>query len=760
MSTKSHSIGRHGLAATVSLGALALAASGFAAPALAAEAAAAATAAPTAVDEVIVTTQRRAQRLQDVPVSVTVMATQFLKTQDIRRQEELATFIPGLLVQEQSPQRTAYNLRGLTEDYAGAAQEPLISILVDDIDTSRQQGAVSELLDIDHVDVVRGPQGALYGRGSVNGVISIYTKRPTGELSGHLEAEVGNFNAQGVSFVGNLPLVDDKLALRVALSERHRDGYVKDVTTGRDLQGQDAKYARVSLRWTPTSSITSDLIATYQREQPDPTVFKSYVSAPAGGDTSPYTASGQDRADARIDQQVAGVTSDTRWVIGPKLSLESIAGYRITSATEQWDGDGSSYSYIIGNEYTQHHQVSEELRANYEAPAGVHLVFGGGVFHEIVKDEIDLGLNEQYLLGSYPTVSAPTRAWVATTTFHGLPVTKMNISDYIEKSHRTNGSLFVNAAKTFWGRVTLDLGARYTHDEARTDYTVGERTTDGVAPIALPNGLFYNLHGAYLHSAAHFDYVTPRASLTYKLTPDWNVYGGVGKGERSGIADFTASKSAAPTANTVQPEIVWNYEAGVKGRIGRIYIETAGFYYDYTNLQVLDASTFPARISNAGKASGRGFEFTAHGPITDQLSVYATYAYTDAHYDRYVSTTGVDYSGNQFRLSPKHKLTLSGTYERPLTDRLRIATTLTAAYQSKEFFNIDNLPYETQGGYTLVNGSLTLRAQKGWEVEAFADNLLDQKYLLDFGNTGKSFGMPTTIRGEPRTFGLRFKVDM
>ncbi|MDR3508001.1 MAG: TonB-dependent receptor [Caulobacteraceae bacterium] len=752
MLTQSRNTARLVWVATVSLGALGLAMGGLAAPAAAADG--------SGAGEVIVTAQRRAQRLQDVPAPISVLASGFLKAQDIRRQEDLALFVPGLLVQEQSPQRTAYNLRGLTEDYAGAAQEPLISILVDDIDTSRQQGAVTELLDIDHIDVVRGPQGTLYGRGSVNGVISIYTTRPTNRFEAHAMAEVGNYNAQGVSLIANAPLVDDRLALRVAVSERHRDGYVKDVTTGGKLQGQDANYGRATLRWTPTAKITSDLILTYQRERPDPTVFKSYVSAPAGGNVSPYTASGQNRPDARIDQQVGGATLDTRWVASPKLSVESIAGYRVTAATEQWDGDGSSYSYIIGNEYTQHHQVSEELRANYEAPGGVHMVFGANVFHEIVKDEIDLGLNEQYLLGGKPTVTSPNTAWNAVTTFHGLPVTTMNISDYIAKSHRTNESVFLNLTKTFLGRVTVDVGARYTHDEAKTDYTVGEHTTDGVAPLALPNGLFYNLHGAWVHNSGTFSYVTPRVSLTYKLTPDWNLFAGVGKGERSGIADFTTSKSAAPTPNTIAPELVWNYEAGLKGRVGRIYIEGSVFYYDYTNLQVLDATTFPARVTSAGAASGRGFELTVHGPITDQLSVYGTYAYTDAHYDRYISSSGVNYSGNRFRLAPEHKLTVSGTYERPVTDQYRIAATLTAAYQSKEFFNIDNLPYESQGGYTLVNGSLALKAQKGWEVEAFANNLFDQKYLLDFGNTGKSFGMPTTIRGEPRTFGLRFKIDL
>jgi iron complex outermembrane receptor protein len=241
-----------------------------------------------------------------------------------------------------------------------------------------------------------------------------------------------------------------------------------------------------------------------------------------------------------------------------------------------------------------------------------------------------------------------------------------------------------------------------------------------------------------------------------------NVYAGVSRGTRSGVVDATYSRTAIapPVFNYVLPETVWNYEAGIKAKIGRINADITAYKYDYTNLQIRDPSSILGALTNAGKASGKGVEASVRGPVAPGLDVIASYAYQDAHYDLFFDSTGKSLAGNVFRLSPKHKASLAANYDFDLSDALKGHVRVTEFYQSKTFFNADNLPYESQGGYALTNlGIGILDSHQGWSVEVFGNNLFSKNYLLDLGNTGKSFGLPTAIRGEPRVIGIRVQQN-
>jgi len=714
-------------------------------------------------EEIVVTAQQREQRLVDVPVPVTPISGQLLDTFKIQGMGDLSLYTPGLLVQEQSVQRSGFNLRGLTQDDSSPVSEPTISIFTDGIDNSRQAGAISELLDIDSIQVIRGPQGTLFGRGSVIGVLAIETRRPTNEFEASVSAEVGELDLFNVTGIVNAPLADDKLAVRGAVRFKKRDGTVRNLAIpGGRLNGIDTFYGRGTLRITPTERITSDLIFSYQEDHPPATQFKSIVLAPAGGDTSPFTAAAQDRPDEGIDRTVWGLTWDNRFELGDTLQLRSFTGFRRVKATERWDGDGTAYSYIIGNQFTLQKQYSEEMRLTWSPDPGFSIVGGASWFHEKVDDRIELGLNEQYTLGSFPTITAPTKPVVATTSLGGRPITAMNLSSLLRNNKRTSLSGYLNISKTFWDRFTIDAGLRYTNDDATTAAAARNKTLDGVAPLALPVGLFGSSNGVFSTRKSTFDYWTPRAALSYKILPDLNVYAGVARGIRSGVVDASFSRAAvsSPTFNIVKPEEVVNYEAGIKWKFGAMNADLTFFKYDYTNLQTRDPSTLLGNLTNAGKASGKGFETSLRGPVLPGLMLISSYAYTDAGYDQFIDTSGNDLSGNRFRLSPKHKASLGLSYERSLGRGLMLRTRLTEFYQSKTFFNADNKPYESQGGYALTNVGIGLTdPDRGWSVEVYANNLFDENYLLDLGNTGKSFGLPTAIRGEPRIAGIRFNQD-
>lgn len=714
-------------------------------------------------DDIVVTAQQREQRLVDVPVPVTQMSGELLDTFKVQGMGELSLYTPGLLVQEQSVQRSGFNLRGLTQDDSSPVSEPSISIFVDGIDNSRQAGAVSELLDVNNVQVIRGPQGTLFGRGSVIGVLAIETQRPTNEFSGSVSAEVGELDLFNVTGIVNAPLVDDKLAVRAAVRFKRRDGTVRNlaIPDGR-LNGIDTFYGRGTIRFTPTERITSDLIFTYQEDHPPATQFKSIVVPPAGGDVSPFTPAAQDRPDQGIDRTVWGLTWDNRIELTDDLTLRSFTGFRRVKAAERWDGDGTAYAYIIGDQFTLQKQYSEELRLSWQPDPSFTIVGGGSWFHEKVEDTIALGLNEQYMLGSFPSVTAPTKPITAVASLGGRPVTTMNYNAQTRNNDRTSLSAYVNVSKTFFDRLTIDAGLRYTHDDATTDAAAIRRSLDGVAPIALPFGLFGDSNGVFASRNNTFSFWTPRAAISFKIMPDLNVYAGVARGVRSGVVDATWSRTAVSLAtfNIVQPEKVMNYEAGVKWKFGPMNADLTFFRYDYTNLQVRDPSTILGSLTNAGKAKGKGIEASLRGEVVRGLNLIASYAYTDAGYTLFYDASGNNLSGNRFRLSPEHKASLGLAYERPVNDAVSVTARLTEFYQSKTFFNADNLPYESQGGYALTNIGLGLTSPtRGWSVEVYANNLFDKDYLLDLGNTGKSFGLPTAIRGEPRIVGIRFGQD-
>ena len=730
---------------------------GLASSAHAEETAAAATG--VELGEVIVTAQQREQKLQDVPVPVTSLSGQILDTFKVQGFGDLSLYTPGLLVQEQSVQRSGYNLRGLTQDDSSPVAEPVISIFVDGIDTSRQQGSITELIDIDRAEVIRGPQGTLFGRGSVIGVMSIATRRPTDRFEGSVTAEAGSLNLKSLSAVVNAP-INDKLSFRTAWRVKSRDGDVDNkAIPGGDLNGVDTLYGRAALRFRPTDNLTTDLIATYQEDHPPATQFKSIVVPPAGGDVSPFSPAAQDRPDAGIERYVTGVVSDTQWTLSPELQLRNIAGYRYVDATEKWDGDGTGYAYIIGNQFTKQQQYSDEVRVTWTPSSDFVVTAGGSWFHELVKDRIELGVNEQYTLGSFPSITAPTKAVIPTTSMGGLPVTTMTLSSQMRTNDRTSLSAYLNVSKTFFERLTVDGGLRYTRDKADTAGAAAFRTLDGRAPIAFRYGMFGTSGGAFNSLEDTFEGVTPRLALSYKLTPNLNVFAGVAKGARSGLVDVSYNRttgSTAPAWNLVRPEKVINIEAGAKATFRGWYADISAFSYDYTDFQTLDAIQIPAKLINAGKASGKGVEVSFRGRVTRDLKILGSYAYTDAKFDEYIDASGANLAGNVFRLSPKHKASIALAYERPVAENLVFSARLTEFYQSKVFFNADNKPYESQKGYALTNVGVGLaHAERGWNVEAYVNNLFDQDYLLDLGNTGKTFGLPTAIRGEPRIAGLR-----
>lgn len=717
-------------------------------------------------EDIVVTAQLRQQAAEEVPLSIKAFSGDTLERYDLRNWEDIAGLTPGVLIQAQNDSAPSYVIRGIEAPTSDAASEPGISIFVNGVDSSRTKGSLTELFDIDRVEIAKGPQSTLYGRGAAVGAFAIYTKRAdTKQVEASLEGEYGNYNMYSLTGIANLPIITDRLAVRVAVRRRQRDGYVLNRVTGKDINDDDMLAARVSVRWQPTDALSFDAILGHQRDKDGDTEAKALLLASPGGDTDPFGDAAQNPMEVLFDRKVQSATFLGTLDLGA-WTVQSTTAWRRVDFQNGWDPDGTSYQFLFGIEDQEQHSFSQELRLAYDNGGRFRTQFGASWFNDHVRDGLILGANEQYLVGGFPKSLTPVPAIpVGGGVF--LPVSNRVDSSRPVDSQRKSFALYGNVSFDLTDRLTVEAGLRQSWDDAEVASSASVVARDGRTPIALPNGFFGNSLGQSYTAEGSFDYLTPRFALTYAVTPSVNVYGSASKGTRGGYPQITflnpTPKTVTVNRSEVKAETIWSYEAGVKGRVfdRALGFDLSSFYYDYTNFQTLSLDPTQGTV-NAGKASAFGIEANLDWKVLPVLSLFTGYNYLDAQYDEFAEKLGgviTDLSGNQMRLAPRHTFSLGGDYTQPVNDTLEVHLRGTYTRRSGYFFNNDNLPTERQEAFGLLNLRAGIGAKDGmWMAEMFGTNLTNAKWIRDAGNSGKSFGVPTAIRSDPRFYGVRLTV--
>jgi len=341
------------------------------------------------------------------------------------------------------------------------------------------------------------------------------------------------------------------------------------------------------------------------------------------------------------------------------------------------------------------------------------------------------------------------------------PVTEGVATLLSTRNHRDSWSAYVNLGYDLTPRWVLDTGVRYTRDDATLFNFRSVSTVDGIAPIALPNGLGNSL-GQEFSNHRRYSLVQPRLALTWRASDEVNIYAGM----RSGYprTDFAAPINGLPQPSfaELKTEEVLNYEIGVKGTVGPgFYFEAIGFTYDYKDFQTR-SEDLTVGVINAGRASARGLETTATWQATRDLTLTTAYAWLKTGYDEFFEVVGgvlVDRSGNVFRMAPRHTLSLGADWRTPVSGNWEIFANGHYAWRSKFYLNNDNLDTEMQDAFGLFDLRFGIERHDGLRLEAYAENLFDREWVRDVGNGGKNFGVPTSIRANPRMYGLRFKIN-
>ena len=807
--------------------------------------------------DIVVTAQLREQDPIDVPIAVTAVTDEQLKRLGITELEQASRFIPGFFVQNQSPNNPGFVVRGITSDSGTAYNEPRVSVYQDGVSIAKSRGSYVELFDIERLEVAKGPQSTLYGRGALIGAVNVVQNKANPDhFEAYGRAQYGNFDSWLGEAMVNLPTGDGG-ALRLAGRYRERDGFIDNLLGGRDFNSVRTWALRGSAHQ-EFGDLDLDVIGNYQKDTPAGTSFKSIAYNPTDpvtgaqiGDRSPNSgaalAPGAGFEGGRplgLRREVGGVTGIANWRFTDQVRLTAITAYREFDTLEVFDADGIALPMLTAAEDTHSNQFSQELRLTFESDRVTAFV-GGSYFYEDGYQRTPAQYDERAVLARFagalaqPGTANPlplaalgdTRITsqliagvaaargVTLSPAQALGIASNLRSDFVDTS--TNFAttkafdLFGDVTFRLTDRLELTGGVRYTHDDKRTAFssaTVGRSILGGLIGATTRNpdtGEFVldpvtqaTLLGALAIPGAGTSIALPippfglgaqptvgnggtesqdfdnggfswRAVARFEVSPQASLYASYARGRRSAVLAAEApGQPLGPVVFTRLPqETVDSFEVGAKTALmdRRLFVDASVFYYDYSNFQTTEQVGTRFVQVNAGKAESYGVEAQARWVPTDDVSLFATYAYNHSRFK------AGRRDGNRFRLTPDNAASFGAIVGVPLGDDAgRITLTPSVTWQSRIYFDddndipalqqpprglvADNIRDETQGSYALVNGRIGYESPQGWQIEGFIENAFDKKYINDAGNTGDSLGMPTFIAGNPRFYGVAATV--
>ncbi len=785
------------LATTCSTAALAQAS----AQAGAAAAAGADVQASTPNDEIVVTAQKREQRIADVPVTVTAITGAKMAAIGVNSLSEVAAYIPGLQIQEQSANNPGFVIRGITSDNGSSQQGARVTLYYNGIDISRSRGAYQDLYDLERIEVVKGPQATLFGTAAAVGAISVISAKPQPGVSGAINGSYGNFNRTQVS--GFLNAGNDVLAGRIAFGYKYRNGYVRNIAGDAnvpnqnqggvdqdDLNGQDQRGLRGSLRYRPSDSITADLVLTYDGQRNPGTAFKSRAHAPTGGQTgdygyaelsgSPYSAAALGARKLGLDRNVYDANLTITADLSPGITFTTVNGYRRFDALEIFDADGGPAAYLEFAEDAKGDQWNHESRFAFEGPK-YRASVGWNAFFENGFQRVPFATEEgTYLACSVAPAYQPIRtvlngAGISTETgcvaANGtIPATRATsiltggrataipyAAEFTNYGRNNTYSVFADATYIPVPAIELTAGARILIEDRKSGYSSVQPNSVILAGVNIQTSLLgtANTNGNKFVAEKSFTAILPRFNALLKLNDAVNLYATISKGRRSPVVQLAAQRTTfgvGPDLKIIPEEKVWNYEGGIKGSVGPFSVAASVFYQTYDGFQFSVTSNGVTTVRSADSANSVGVELEGNMRLASYLSAFATFAYIDGGIGD--EAANGPYAGNKFRLQPKTTASGGLVLRAPLGG-VTVYATPSVTYKSKVFFELPNTEAISQKGYTLVNLRAGLEfAQGRYSVGGFVRNATNKRYLIDAGNVGASFGVPTYIAGEPRFYGV------
>ncbi|MBS7457961.1 TonB-dependent receptor [Coralloluteibacterium stylophorae] len=731
------------------------------------------------LDAMIVTAQKREQQVQEVPIAISAYSGGFLDDYDVRNVSDIGNLVPGLQVQEQSPNNPGFVIRGITSDSGEANVEPRVSVFQDGVSISKSRGSVVQPFDLERVEVLRGPQGTLFGRGAQIGAVHFIQNKAFDGSEAGFTLGAGNYSSSLAEAHANAPIVDDVLFGRIAVFHEKRDGFVENLSGG-DLNGKDTNALRASFRLDLRDTDTLDLILNYQKDTPPGTAFRSgSIPTRAGSlDVLDRTADLNRGEDLGLDRTVRGATLLGNFMLDDAWSLATITGWRDFDSVEEFDADGAQIHALEFAEDSQGRQVSHEFRFNYDG-GGRFTGFGGlSYFHESGTQSVPFSTDERSFI-TLPAVGLGVPPLLPDGTPNTLvdmlpiaPGVVLPLKPFHQESYANSGEtdaweLFADGTFAVTERLNLTLGLRGTREDTTAGYRAdfyGVPSFLGLAglggspdPTAPTNILFAPTEG-WLTRSETFESAVGRFVVDYAFADDLRGYASISRGRRPNVINVDAFGS-----EVIDEELVWSSEAGIKGAMagGGLVYDLALFHYEYTNFQtsVRDDDTLLYVTANGGNATADGAEVALSWRASDSVGVFFNYGWIDARFDDTDDDGNAqELAGNRFRLTPEHSASAGLDLGWDIAAGTRLYLRPSWNWRSQVYFEDDNTDGIEQPGYALYNLRAGVTFGDGrWDLGVYGSNLADTDYLIDAGNTGRLFGTPTFIQGAPRLYGATLR---
>lgn len=689
-------------------------------------------------NDIVVTAQRREERLQDVPLSISAISGATLEKAGVTNVNDLATFTPNLTYAEFNASDPNIYIRGIGSHFDGGGLERSVAVFVDDVYLGRAAGGTADIFDLDRVEVLRGPQGTLFGKNTVGGAINLISAAPTADSLFKINGEVGNYGTINVRGVAN-GAITDGINGRMSFVTRRHDGYATSALTGNPLEDLQSTGVRGALQARPGAL--------------EITLSGDYYKRTGGGlnkwavsevSTAYTKANGPDRRtnfepDGRQDNETWGTSlrmkldvgsgsiTSVSAIRGSQANIDvALAGVRVDRTLPALSAPFNLTHNIINEHATQY---SQEIRYASDFKGPFNFLAGVFLYHEDVRRE------------------------EANTIVYLSPIADQH-DDYKTNSNADSQAVFVDGTLNLTPAFSLTAGVRYTHDH--------KKFRDNANSDRFPTGGFpFDITARY-----DSDAVTPRFTAKYQLSHNSMVYGTISRGFKAGGFDGQPS-SALAAAYALRPEKVTNYELGTKNSFfdNRVTLDLSVFHMAYKDLQVQSLVAIPGAISpitalfNAGRANINGVEVSGTVALAPKTRLGFNYGYLDAKFRSDLIVSGINVNGKFLERAPRNTFGVTLNHTSDLSDAYAIDVNSGVDYSGKYYSEITNNENAAVHPYAVWNGEIRLRSREhNWYVGVWAKNITNKyypTYILLTANTGfVNYAPPRTIGA---SFGFEFK---
>jgi len=689
------------------------------------------------LEEIIVTAERRSESVQTTAIAISAVSGEALQERQVFNIESLSNQIPGVEFGRIAGDAKVY-IRGVGYDSISPGGETRVALYSDNIYQARTQSGFLAFYDVDRVEVLRGPQGTLYGRNATGGAINIITREPTDILEGYVSGRVGNYGLIGTEGAVGGPL-SESVSARLAFQTVDRNGFGTNISTGEEVNDEQKRNVRLKLKFEPSANFSVRLMADYGKEHDHSGGYR-YIGAArpdftpltlAFGGTTPTDPQDSAGFGPRLFLETYGFSAEAKLALGPSTDIVSLTGYRHLIAKNESNFDTNTLELSKQFLVDRSDMFTQELRLSHSFGDFADILLGGYYYHEksFAKNEIGL-----------------------TGGVFGAPV--FPLLEFYE----TRGDLKTEAYALFGEvrihpvpQLTVTLGGRYSHEkkslvESLEFDLVNPFDPDRFNPAAtVPNS----------QTESRFD---PKITIDYEVNDDVFLYATFSRGFKAG--GFNIGGLQDP----FKPEVIKNYEAGIKADLfdRRLRANLAVFHYDYSNLQVNVVEGVALVTRNAAKAKVDGVELEMTALPVDGLRLAANVTYLDARYSDFESIDNLypelglqNLKGNRLNYSPEWKLNgeIGYTFETGIGN---ITPRFNVTWVDKIYFRQFNLDVMSQASRTNVDAFLGYESPDGlWSASAYVTNLTDDTYVAGATVSAGVVGFPILGQyGPPRTYGL------